>query len=48
VFDANPLLFDFVVKRTLKVEGDGRTHRFASTVFESARLLDPARRGAPG
>jgi mannonate dehydratase len=40
VFDANPLLYDFVVKRTLKVEADGVTHRFAPSVFESARLFD--------
>lgn len=46
VFDANPLLFDLALKRTLKVESGGRTHRFASTVFESARLLDPVRRRA--
>jgi len=43
VFDANPLLFDFVVKRTVKVETAGVTHRFAPSVFESARLFDPAR-----
>jgi mannonate dehydratase len=47
VFDANPLLYDFVVKRTLKVELGGRTHRFAPAVFESARVFDPSRRGAP-
>jgi mannonate dehydratase len=49
VFAANPLLFDFVVKRTVKVQAaDGKTHRFAPSVFESARLLDPARRRAAG
>jgi mannonate dehydratase len=39
VFDANPLLFDFVVKRTLKVKDAGRTHQFAPSIFESARLF---------
>lgn len=39
VFDANPLLFDYVVKRRVAVERDGRIHRFAPIVFESARLL---------
>ena len=42
VFDANPLLFDLVVKRTLKVETPGKTHRFAPSVFESGRLFADA------
>jgi len=48
VFQANPLLFDFVLKRTVKVEAGGTTHRFAPSVFESARLFDPGRRAAAG
>ncbi len=39
VYDANPLLFDFAVKRCLKVEEDGRTHRLAPSVFETSWLL---------
>jgi mannonate dehydratase len=41
VFDANPLLFDLVLKRSLAVaEGDGGgMRRFAAGVFESARVL---------
>jgi mannonate dehydratase len=39
VFDANPLLFDFAVKRCLKLEEDGRTHRFGPTVFETSWLF---------
>ena len=31
----NPLLFDFVVKRSLVVEQDGRTYRFPDRVFET-------------
>lgn len=42
VFDANPLLYDFVVKRSVKVETVGRTHRFPPSVFETARLFAPA------
>ena len=38
VFDANPLLFDYLVKRRVAVERDGRNLRFAPIVFESARL----------
>lgn len=33
----NPLLFDFVLKRTLRRKGKG----FSSTVFESRRIFDP-------
>lgn len=39
VFDANPLLFDFVVKRCLRVDHDGRRVGFADAVFETARFL---------
>lgn len=39
VFDANPLLFDLVVKRTLSVDVDGRRVGFAPTVFETARFF---------
>ncbi|MFT7662688.1 MAG: putative TIM-barrel fold metal-dependent hydrolase [Planctomycetota bacterium] len=38
IFDANPLLFDFVLKRILRVNHKGQTFRFAPSVFESARL----------
>ena len=40
VFDANPLLFDLVLKRRLRVRRDGRELAFAPAVFESARLFD--------
>jgi len=40
IFDANPLLFDFVLKRTLRVElSENESSRFAPSVFESARLF---------
>jgi mannonate dehydratase len=39
VFAANPLLFDFVLKRSLRLERGGRTERFAPGVFETARVL---------
>ena len=39
VFEANPLLFDYLVKRRLSVVADGRTHRFSPAVFETARLF---------
>ena len=39
VFDANPMLFDFAVKRSLKVEENGRTYRFAPRVFETDWLF---------
>lgn len=35
----NPLLFDLVVKRRLRLVVDGTVHRFAPAVFESARLF---------
>ena len=41
IFDANPLLFDFVLKRTLRVVlSENESRRFAPSVFESARLFE--------
>lgn len=40
LFEANPLLFDLVLKRCLRVEIEGAPRRFASGVFETARLFD--------
>jgi len=40
VFEANPLLFDLVLKRCLRVAGPGGPLRFAPGVFETARLFD--------
>ena len=34
IFRANPLLFDFVLKRSVRVERDGGRRRFAPVVFE--------------
>lgn len=49
IFEHNPLLFDFVVKRRVRVERDGSTFRFAPRVFDTARVLvnrrPAARRG---
>ena len=42
VFDANPLLFDFCVKRALRFEEDGVVHRFSDVVFESRRVFPRA------
>lgn len=39
VYDANPLLFDFAVKRCLKVEEGGRIHRFSPNIFETSWLF---------
>ncbi len=39
VFEANPLLFDLVLKRSLRLQADGVTHRFADAVFETRRLF---------
>ncbi len=36
LFDVNPLLFDFVVQRALRAVENGRTWRFAPSVFETA------------
>jgi mannonate dehydratase len=37
---ANPLLFELVLKRRLRLAGGGGERRFAAEVFESARLFD--------
>ena len=39
IFRANPLLFDYVLKRRLEVSGEGRTHRFSPIVFDTARVF---------
>jgi mannonate dehydratase len=39
IFEANPLLFDFVLKRRLRVLERGVEQRFSPRVFESAHLL---------
>lgn len=40
IYAYNPLTFDFVVKRRLRVVGeDGQVSRFADAVFETARVL---------
>ena len=36
---ANPLLFDFALKRSLRVEEGGSVHRFSPIVFETSRLF---------
>ena len=38
IFEANSLLFDFVLKRTIRVQQEGKNYAFAPNVFESARL----------
>jgi predicted TIM-barrel fold metal-dependent hydrolase len=40
VFEVNPLLFDLCLKRCLRVEHEGREHRFSPVVFESQWLLE--------
>lgn len=40
LFEANPLLFDLVLKRVLRLEDPRGPLRFAAGVFESARLFD--------
>jgi len=40
VFDVNPLLFDFCVKRSLRVNEGGRVYRFSPTVFETDWLFE--------
>jgi mannonate dehydratase len=40
VFAANPLLFDLVLKRRLRVTDTATARRFGPEVFESARLFD--------
>jgi mannonate dehydratase len=43
VFAKNPLLFDYLLKRRLRVkDDDGRVHRFAPVVFESRRIFEAA------
>jgi mannonate dehydratase len=39
VAGANPLLFDFVLKRSLRFETGGRTHRFSPSIFETDWLF---------
>ena len=39
VYDYNPLLFDFVLKRRLRVLREGKEHRLPAAVFESARAF---------
>jgi uncharacterized protein len=39
IFVANPLLFDFAVKRTVKVEYKSAIHTFSPAVFESSWLF---------
>ena len=39
IFDANPLLFDFVLKRVMRVKSETEIFRFAPSVFESARVF---------
>ena len=39
IFEANPLLFDYVLKRRLRVEGEEGTRRFAPIAFETGRLF---------
>jgi len=41
LFEANPLLFDLVLKRRLRVLEGGRAYRFLPIVFESARVFAP-------
>lgn len=48
VYAYDPLLFDFVLKRSLKVEREGTVHRLPTRAFETARLFpaaSPARGG---
>ncbi|RKY20706.1 MAG: amidohydrolase [Planctomycetota bacterium] len=40
VFELNPLLFDLCLKRCLRVEHQGREHRFSPVAFESEWLLE--------
>lgn len=44
VYDVNPLLFDYVLKRTLRVrDADGREHRFPPSMFVEHPALPPGR-----
>ncbi len=43
VFPRNPLLFDYLLKRCLRVvDGDGTVHRFAPIVFQTRRVFERA------
>jgi len=43
VYETNPLLFDFAVKRSLRViTPDQKVHRLSNQVFESARVFERA------
>ena len=51
VFQANPLLFDFVTKRALRWEENGTVHRFSDEVFETRWAFEghtPKTRPMPG
>ena len=44
IYDYNPLVFDYVLKRTLRVrDADGREYRFPPAIFEQHPLLAPTR-----
>jgi predicted TIM-barrel fold metal-dependent hydrolase len=44
IYEFNPLVFDYVLKRSLRVrDADGREHRFAPSIFEQHPLLAPGR-----
>lgn len=40
IFEHNQLLFDFVVKRRLRVQEDGREYRLSPIIFETSRIFD--------
>lgn len=45
VYDFDPLVFDFALKRALRVrDADGREHRFPASCFEEHPALSPVRR----
>lgn len=45
IYDFDPIIFDYVLKRTIRVrDPDGREHRFAPAVFEEHPVLAPTRR----
>ncbi len=45
IYDFDPIVFDYVLKRTIRVrDPGGREHRFAPTVFEQHPVLAPSRR----
>ncbi len=44
IYDFNPIVFDFVLKRTLRLrDPDGREHRFSPLIFEQHPALAPTR-----